>query len=46
MDEARKAWEKALKIYEQFAKQDPEQFLPDVQRVKGLLEGLPQQAAL
>jgi len=46
MDEARKAWEEALEIYEQFAKQDPEQFLPDVQRVKGLLEGLPQQAAL
>ena len=34
-------YEEALKIYEAFAKQDPEQFSPDVNRLKKLLEELP-----
>ena len=38
---ARKEYEEALKIYEDFAKQDPEQFTTDVQRLKKLLEELP-----
>jgi len=41
MEEARKAYEEALGIYERFAKRDPEQFLPHVQRVKRLLNELP-----
>ena len=39
-EEARRAFEEALKIYEVYAKQDPEQFSSDVNRVKKLLEGL------
>ena len=39
-EEARKEYEEALKIYEGLAKQDPEQFLPHVSRVKKLLEEL------
>ena len=40
-EEARRAFDEALQIYEAFAKQDPEQFSPDVKRVKELLEELP-----
>ena len=39
--EARQEAEEALKIYEAFAKQDPEEFSSDVKRVKKLLEELP-----
>jgi len=39
--EARRAFEEALKIYETYAKQNPEQFSSDVQRVNKLLEELP-----
>jgi hypothetical protein len=39
--DARKEYEEALKIYEAFAKQDPEQFTTDVNRLKKLLEELP-----
>ena len=39
-EEARRAFEKALKIYEAYAKQNPEQFSSDVKRVKKLLEEL------
>jgi tetratricopeptide (TPR) repeat protein len=39
-EEARRAFEEALKIYEAYAKQDPEQFSSDVKRVKKLLEEL------
>jgi tetratricopeptide (TPR) repeat protein len=38
---ARKEYEEALEIYEAFAKQDPEQFSPDVERVRKLLQELP-----
>ena len=38
--EARRAFEEALKIYEAYAKQNPEQFSSDVKRVKKLLEEL------
>jgi len=41
MDEARKASVEALTIYQDFAKQGSEQFLPDVTRVEKLLEELP-----
>lgn len=41
MAEARKEYEEALKIYEAFAKQDPEQFTTDVKRLKKVLEELP-----
>jgi tetratricopeptide (TPR) repeat protein len=41
MAEARKEYEEALKIYEAFAKQDPEQFTTDVKRLKKLLQELP-----
>jgi hypothetical protein len=41
MNEAREEYEEALKIYEAFAKQDPEEFSSDVKRVKKLLEELP-----
>jgi hypothetical protein len=41
MAEAREEFEEALKIYEDLAKQDPEQFTTDVQRLKKLLEELP-----
>jgi hypothetical protein len=41
MEEARKEFEEALKIYEAFAEQDPEQFTTDVQRLKKLLKELP-----
>jgi hypothetical protein len=39
-EEARKAFEEALKIYEAYAKENPEQFSSDVKRVKKLLEEL------
>ena len=39
-EEARRAFEEALKIYEVYAKRDPEQFSSDVKRVKKLLEEL------
>jgi ABC-type branched-subunit amino acid transport system substrate-binding protein len=39
-EEARRAFEEALKIYEAYAKQNPEQFSSDVKRVKKLLEEL------
>ena len=41
MAEARKEYEEALKIYEAFAKQDPEQFTSDVKRLTKLLKELP-----
>jgi hypothetical protein len=41
IEEARKEFEEALKIYEAFAKEDPEQFSPHVKRVKKLLKELP-----
>ena len=41
MAKARKEYEEALKIYEAFAKQDPEQFTTDVKRLKKLLQELP-----
>jgi nephrocystin-3 len=37
---AGRAFEEALKIYEAYAKQNPEQFSSDVKRVKKLLEKL------
>jgi hypothetical protein len=40
-EEARKEYEEALKIYEVFAEEDPEQFSPHVKRVKKLLKELP-----
>jgi hypothetical protein len=40
MEEARKDYGEALQIYETVAKQDPEQFLPKLARVKKLLEQL------
>jgi hypothetical protein len=42
MEEARKAYEEALKIYEKFAAHDPEQFSPRVTDVKRLLEEVDQ----
>jgi hypothetical protein len=44
-EEARRAFEEALKIYEAYAKQNPEQFSSDVKRVKKLLEELHRQGA-
>ena len=41
MADARKEYEEALKIYEAFAEQDPEQFTTDVKRLKKLLKELP-----
>ena len=41
MAETRKEFEEALKIYEDFAKEDPELFTTDVQRLKELLDELP-----
>ena len=41
MAEAREEYEEALKIFQDFAKQDPEQYTADVQRLKKLLEELP-----
>jgi thymidylate kinase len=41
MEDTRKEYEEALKIYEAFAKQDPEQFTTDVKRLKKLLKELP-----
>jgi hypothetical protein len=41
MEEARKAFEEALQIYEAFAKEDPDQFSTDVTRVNKLLAELP-----
>jgi hypothetical protein len=38
---ARKECEEALKIYEPFAKQDPEQFLPYAKQLETLLKQLP-----
>ena len=38
LEDARLASEEALTIYQDFAKQDSEQFSPDVTRVKKLLE--------
>ena len=40
-EETRKAFEEALKIYEAFAKQDPDQFSPLVERLTTLLKHLP-----
>ena len=40
-EETRKAFEEALKIYEAFAKQDPDQFSPLIQWMKKLLKQLP-----
>ena len=39
--EARMAFEEAMKIYEAFAKQNPDQFSPLVERIKKLLTHLP-----
>jgi hypothetical protein len=39
-EEARRAFEEALKIYQAYSKQNPEQFSSDVKRVKKLLEEL------
>jgi len=39
--DALKAFEEAMKIYEAFAKQDPDQFSPLVERIKKLLTHLP-----
>ena len=39
--EARKELDEALRIYQPLANQDPEQFSPDVTRVKKLLDELP-----
>ena len=39
-EETGRAFEEALKIYEAYAKQNPEQFSSDVKRVKKLLEEL------
>jgi hypothetical protein len=39
-EEARRAFEEALEIYEAYAKENPEQFSSDVERVKKLLEEL------
>jgi hypothetical protein len=41
MAEARREYEKALRIYEDFAEQAPEQFTTDVPRLKKLLKELP-----
>ena len=41
MKEARNEYEEALKIYEAFAKQDPEQFTTDVKRLEKVLQELP-----
>ena len=41
VNKARNEYEEALKIYEAFAKEDPEQFSPHVKRVKKLLKELP-----
>ena len=41
LEEARKAFEEALTIYEDFAKQDPDQFSPLVEWMKNLLKHLP-----
>ena len=40
-EEAQKAFEEALTIYEDFAKQDPDQFSPLVEWMKKLLKHLP-----
>jgi DNA-directed RNA polymerase subunit F len=40
-EEARKTFEEALKIFEAFAKQDPDQFSPLVERMTTLLKHLP-----
>jgi Tfp pilus assembly protein PilF len=42
MEEARKAYEEALKIYVDFAKTDPDQFSPHAERVKRLLVEIPE----
>jgi len=41
MNKSRMEYEEALKIYEAFAKQDPDQFSPLVERMKKLLKHLP-----
>jgi tetratricopeptide (TPR) repeat protein len=40
MEEARKAYEEALQIYQAFAQIDPSRYQPDVLRVKRLLDEL------
>jgi hypothetical protein len=40
MEEARKAFEEALGIYQRFAARDPHQYGPRVLHVERLLEGL------
>lgn len=40
MADARKAYEEALKIYQQFAKKSPARYERDVERVRRLLDGL------
>jgi hypothetical protein len=39
-EETRKAFEEAMKIYDAFAKQDPDQFAPLIERMKKLLKQL------
>jgi tetratricopeptide (TPR) repeat protein len=41
MDEARRAFEEALGIYQRFVARDPERFGKDVARIKALIEKLP-----
>jgi predicted lipase len=40
MNDARRAFEEALKIYRDSAKQSPERYQTDVERVEKLLKGL------
>ena len=40
LEEARKEFAEALQLYEILAKQDPEQFMPKIERVKKVLEQL------
>jgi hypothetical protein len=40
MADARKAYEEALHIYQQFAKTAPDRFNRDIERVQGLLREL------
>lgn len=41
VEEARQEYGEALEIYDAFAKRESERFLPDVVRVRKLLEQLP-----
>ena len=45
MEAARKEYEEALEIFQQFAARNPDKFQPDVAQVKALLQAIPKDTA-